>query len=59
MNEPVGMTCLYKDGKSKEFTPEQIEAGMKDGWKDTPQAVAPVAPAIVKPVENKLDPKRP
>ena len=57
MTEHIGMTCLYKNGESKNFIPEEVEAAEKDGWKDTPQPVAAVTPAQV--VKNKLDPKRP
>ncbi len=64
MKEHVGMTCLYKNGESKDFTPEQIEAGKKEGWKDTPQPVVQSVPSCTttfedKPVKDKLDPKRP
>ncbi len=62
MIEPIGMTCLYKNGESKNFTPEQVEDGKKEGWQDTPQPVVkpePVPVTAAQVVKNKLDPKRP
>lgn len=43
MEENVGLTCLYKNGESKNFTSDQVEAAEKDGWKDEPQPVTQAA----------------
>lgn len=34
--EPVGPTCLYKDGESKTLEGESVASAEKDGWKDAP-----------------------
>lgn len=36
MAELMGKTCLYKDGESKHFESEDVEAAEEDGWKDSP-----------------------
>ena len=59
MTEHIGMTCLYKNGESKNFRPDEVEAAEKDGWKDTPQPVVKPAALGTTTLENKLDPKRP
>ena len=34
---PLGLVCLYKNGKSQHFTgKEEVNAAVKDGWKDSP-----------------------
>lgn len=60
MEEDQGLTCLYKNGESKNFLGAEVEEAEKEGWKDTPQPVEQAAAASgATTLKNKLDPKRP